>query len=164
MSNRLPCLHNWCGQSSFHEASVIPWCKVSLLGLLRAFLCGVLIWDLSKTDLTIMITAMKQANRGIPMIQKSNPTKVFPSWLCLQGVRSVRTYLEMKPPFSHCFLASVSIGKSNSGRCKISTKTDNSAWTNGCSWSSKTATISWSPSMISRQLCENIIINILWRC
>lgn len=51
-------------------------------------------------------------------------------------------YRDMNPPLSHFFLASVPGGKSNSGRCRTSTRTDNSAWTNGRSWPSSNITIS----------------------
>lgn len=51
-------------------------------------------------------------------------------------------YFDIKPPCSHFFLASVPGGKRSSGLCKTSTKTDNSDWTRGCSWSSSSDTMS----------------------
>lgn len=48
----------------------------------------------------------------------------------------------MKPPLSHFLRGSVFSGKSSSGRCNTSTRTDNSAWTRGCNLSSSADTMS----------------------
>ncbi len=49
----------------------------------------------------------------------------------------------MNPPLSQRRLASEFAGKSSSGRCRTSTKTESSAWTRGFNWSSSKDTISW---------------------
>lgn len=48
----------------------------------------------------------------------------------------------MKPPLSQSLRASVFIGNSTSGRCRTSTRTDDSANTRGCNCSSSSVTIS----------------------
>lgn len=55
------------------------------------------------------------------------------------------SYLHIKPPLSHFLRESVFSGKSSSGRCRTSTRTDNSAWTNGRRRSSRADTMSYSP-------------------
>lgn len=53
-----------------------------------------------------------------------------------------RAYLHIKPPLSHFLRESVFSGKSSSGRCRTSTRTDSSAWTSGRRRSSSADTMS----------------------
>lgn len=52
-------------------------------------------------------------------------------------------YLQINPPLSHFLRESVFSGKSSSGRCSTSTRTDNSAWTSGRRRSSRADTMSY---------------------
>lgn len=52
-------------------------------------------------------------------------------------------YLHINPPLSHFLRESVFSGKSSSGRCSTSTRTDNSAWTSGRRRSSRADTMSY---------------------
>lgn len=77
-------------------------------------------------------------NTLITLAGIGNMTNSFPTWTAW------KCYLDMKPPLSHLRRASVASGKSNSGRWRTSTRTDNSAWTKGFNWSSSKATISYT--------------------
>ena len=68
-------------------------------------------------------------------------------------------HLDMKPPLSHLRLAAVFAGKSSSGLCKTSTRTDNSACTRGFNWSSNNDTMSWNRFVfnIHYKILQNIL-------
>lgn len=57
-------------------------------------------------------------------------------------ISEMSPYLQINPPLSHFLRESVFSGKSSSGRCSTSTKTDNSAWTSGRRRSSRADTMS----------------------
>lgn len=65
-----------------------------------------------------------------------------------------RAYLHIKPPLSHFLRESVFSGKSSSGRCSTSTRTDNSAWTSGRRRSSRADTMSYSTDKETSLLLE----------